>query len=134
MTLTVDVCHLPQDSAEEPIGDASRLAPDPVGSMDEQKKDLIKQILELEARYRFPGPKNDPADLAARPMRWLEKLCDMQLLCITLCHAQDRAMSGTNNPRESASEVVARERTHDMQDRVARWMHDRGTRALPSGW
>ena len=107
--------------------DASRLAADPVGNEDQQKEDLIRQILDLQNRYRFKGQKHSPEALADKTMRWLEKMCDHQLLAITLCHVPDRTMhtSGATSAEALRSEV-ARERAYEANLLRRGCSYDRG--------
>lgn len=69
----------------------SPLPPDPIGDKATLKRDLITEILELQSRYIFQGTQHTRETLESRTMRWLEKLCDMQLLFITRFHVPERS-------------------------------------------
>lgn len=116
---------------------AAPLPPDPVGDANTQRKDLITQILELQGRYSFAGTQHTRESLATRSMKWLEKLCDMQLLCITLFHPQDRN-AGSNASRREYERAIERMNDQNRRLRGARpagYIYDECTwrGAVPEG-
>lgn len=69
---------------------SGRLPDDPIPGPDKCKDLLIDQILEFHGRYLFQGPRHTREMLAERSMRYLERLCDMQLLGIATSQVTDR--------------------------------------------
>lgn len=102
------------------------LPADPVGDEETLKRDLITQIIELQSRYIFQGPRHTRETLETRTMRWLEKLCDMQIMFITTFHVPERishsrvtdkeyarALSWVKKQKRSRSAVLGGEFFHD---------------------
>jgi hypothetical protein len=69
---------------------SSRIPPDPIPEPAEGKKLLIAQILDFQQRYKFSGVRHTEESLQKRSVRYLERLCDMQLIGIATSRVIDR--------------------------------------------
>lgn len=61
---------------------SARIPPDPVGSPEKLRADLIEQILEFQTRYGFTGPVHTKESLNDRATAWLERMNNFQLMAI----------------------------------------------------
>lgn len=105
----------------------SPLPPDPIGDKATLKRDLIAEILELQSRYTFQGPQHTEETLRVKPMRWLEKLCDMQLLFITRFHVPERAPQSRVTESEYAAALSRMKLENRQRGAVLQgeWPHGR---------
>lgn len=73
---------------------AARIPPDPIGSPEKLRYDLIEQILAFQMRYEFDGEQHTSESLQKRKTRNLERLCDFMLMGIANSLVNDKLLKG----------------------------------------
>ena len=109
---------------------------DPIGDKATLKRDLITQILELQSRYTFQGTQHTQGTLEVKTMRWLEKLCDMQIMFITCFHVPERASHSRVSDTEYAKALsrMNEQKRHRAAVLRGRWPHGEWTdTSMPTG-